>query len=222
MSSAIGGTQATGITGNQPANKFAAISSEEFVKLMVTEMSNQDPFEPNDTTAVLEQLSSLRNIESQSSLQSSLEAMVSQQSIAQAGGLIGYQVTGLDGNNDETEGVVLSVRVVNGQGQLVLNNGKTLAMDRVTKINVPAPSSDDTPLLWDANNDGEINKLDENEWYDRWAQHNGKEPEVDEDGRIQTWKFADGDFNTDGKVDIQDLAIMQNLFANLSNTDSSE
>ncbi|WP_432799460.1 flagellar hook capping FlgD N-terminal domain-containing protein [Poriferisphaera sp. WC338] len=222
MSSAIGGTAANGLAnGASSTNKFAEMSSAEFVKLMVAELSNQDPFEPNDSAAVLEQLSSLRNIESQSSLQSSLEAMVNQQTISQAGGLIGYQVTGLDAQNDSTTGIVTSVRIVNGKAQLQLNNNKTLEMDRLTDIQVPQQEPDETPLLWDANGDNQVNAADADVWYDRWAEHNGKEPGVDSEGRIQTWKFSEGDFNTDGKVDIQDLAIMQNLFANLASQPST-
>lgn len=135
MSAAIGG-----ITGAQASNaatasgKFGELSSDEFVRILVTELTNQDPFEPNDSAQVLEQLSSLRNIESQMSLQEQLENLVTQNQIAQASGMVGKVVQGLDMNNNRIAGVVTSVRVSDGQALLELDTGQTLHMDRVEQI----------------------------------------------------------------------------------------
>ena len=41
---------------------FGALDSDEFTKLILTELGNQDPLEPNDTKALLEQLSIIRSI----------------------------------------------------------------------------------------------------------------------------------------------------------------
>ena len=144
MSAAI-----TGITGNAAAdavrqNRFSDMSSEEFVKILVTELTNQDPLAPNDTKQVLEQLSSLRNIESQMDLQKSLESLVSQNQVAQASGLIGKVVEGLDGSDKKVTGQVMSIRVVDGRAVLELDTGKTLPMDRILKI-APKTGTGTTP-----------------------------------------------------------------------------
>lgn len=120
--------------GSGGTSGFGDISSEEFVRILVEELTNQDPLEPNDTQQVLEQLSSLRNIESQMSLQTSLESLVLQNGVAQAGGLIGKTVEGLDGNDAKVAGLVTAVRVVDGEAVLELDTGKQLPMDRVTRI----------------------------------------------------------------------------------------
>ena len=198
------------------SNKFAEMSSEEFVKLMITELSNQDPFNPNDTQATMEQLSSLRNIESQNELQKSLESMVNQQSISQAGSLVGYQVTGLDSHNDSIDGIVQSVRVVNGKAVLQLNNNKTLNMERITEIKVPQQQTTGD-LLWDQTGNKEVDLTDYESWYEIWEKNRDKEPEVGEDGKIKTWQFRDGDFTGDGKIDIQDLTLLQKVFDDLIN-----
>ena len=125
-----GGSPAAG----PQANRFAEMNSQEFIQIMLAELSNQDPFEPADSAAVLEQLSSLRNIESQIKLQDKLESLVLQNQIAIAGGMIGKTVLGLDVANDEVSGIVTAVRVQDGTAILELDSGKTLPLDRVTRI----------------------------------------------------------------------------------------
>lgn len=134
---AIGGilnSTATSAASSGKSDGFGALNTDEFIKILMTELTNQDPLQPNDSQAILEQLSSLRNIESQMSLQESLEALVSQNQIAQAGGLIGKKVEGLDTDNKKVNGVVTSVRIVEGKAILELDSGKSLPMDRLTNI----------------------------------------------------------------------------------------
>ena len=83
---------------------------------------------------MLEQLSSLRNIENQLSLQQQLEALVLQNQIAFAGGMIGERVEGQSALNDAVDGVVTAVRVQEDKAILEIDSGQTLAIDRVTGI----------------------------------------------------------------------------------------
>lgn len=120
------------------ANKFSDLTSDDFVKVMIAELSHQDPFQPQDSSKLLEQFSSLRNVESQLKLQESLSSLVLQNQVASAGGLIGKLVAGLDLANQDVAGLVTAVRVQDGQAVLELDNGKTLPMERVTEIaNLP-------------------------------------------------------------------------------------
>lgn len=115
-------------------NAFADLDSGQFLNILMTELTNQDPFEPNDSQAMLEQLSSLRNIESQAALKDQLEALVLQNNISQAGSLLGKVVEGLTGNGDKLTGQVVSVRVVDGEAELELDTGRSLPLDRVTRM----------------------------------------------------------------------------------------
>ncbi len=124
------GIAARGVGGSS----FAELSSQEFVEVLLSELTNQDPFNPQDSQALLEQLSSLRNIESQLALQQQLEELVLQNQLTAAGGLIGKLVVGLDTTNNTTEGLVTSVRVENGKATLELDTGKLLPIDRLTRI----------------------------------------------------------------------------------------
>lgn len=130
---AIGGA-ATAQATQPKNNSFGELSSEEFINILVTELTQQDPFKPNDSSAILEQLSSLRNIESQVSLQEQLKTMVDQNAISSASGLIGQQVTGLNSNNQSVSGIVRSVVIENGTPILKLEDGTRLEASRITDV----------------------------------------------------------------------------------------
>lgn len=130
---AIGGTATAQATPTR-SNSFGELSSEEFINILVTELSQQDPFEPNDSGAILEQLSSLRNIESQVSLQEQLKTMVDQNAISSASGLIGQAVTGLNSSNQTVSGIVRSVVIENGSPILKLENGTRIEASRITDV----------------------------------------------------------------------------------------
>jgi len=108
---------------------FGDLNTGQFLNILLTELTNQDPFEPNDSQALLEQLSSLRNIESQTALQNN---------ISQASSLLGKVVEGLTAGGDRVAGKVMSVRVVDGKAELELDTGRTLGIDRVTTVTEPS------------------------------------------------------------------------------------
>ena len=56
---------------------FNTLSSAEFLQIIFTELQNQDPLEPQDSQAMLNQLSSLRSIESDTKMVDSLQSLVS-------------------------------------------------------------------------------------------------------------------------------------------------
>jgi flagellar basal-body rod modification protein FlgD len=130
----------SGVSGAEPgkvSNQFAKMGSDEFIKIMITELTQQDPLKPSDTSAILEQMSSLRNIESQLSLQERLESLVLQNGVSSASGMIGKMIEGLDESNDRVTGLVTSVRIADNKTFLELDSGKTLAVERVTRIGLP-------------------------------------------------------------------------------------
>lgn len=128
--------------GGSVANPYATLNSGDFVELMLTELTNQDPFEPTDTKAILDQVSGLRDIESSLQLQTTLEDLTLSNGLASAGTLIGKPVTGLDLSNDELSGTVRSVRLNDGTPTLALDSGRTLPLDRVTQIGNAATDAD--------------------------------------------------------------------------------
>ncbi len=126
------GSATSALTG--PSNGFAELDSSEFIQILIQELQNQDPFNPQDSAALLEQLSSLRNIESQTSLNDQLEGLVKQNQVAAAGNMIGKLVQGIDTLNSNSTGLVTSVRVTDEGVFLELDNGRSMSMSQVTGI----------------------------------------------------------------------------------------
>ncbi len=135
----LAGTSPSAVNATASRNPYAEVSSEEWLGIILEELQNQDPFEPNDTSATLEQLNSLRSIESDISLADQLESLVLQNSIGQAGSLIGKQIEGLNTLGQNVTGTVASVRVIDGKSQLQLDAGGTVDFNNVLNItNAPA------------------------------------------------------------------------------------
>lgn len=88
---------------------FSALSSEDFTKIILQELSRQDPLQPSDTSTLIQQLSGLRSIQSDMDLGDKLQDLVRQNEFASATTLLGTRVTGRSIDNAEVEGVVKSV-----------------------------------------------------------------------------------------------------------------
>lgn len=115
-------------------SRFNDMSSEEFMKIIFTELQQQDPFKPNDSSALLEQLNSIRSIESDLQMGEKLESIVFQNQLSSAGGLIGKRVGGLSTENTRVAGTVKSVSRVGDQIGLLLHNNWMIPMDNVEYI----------------------------------------------------------------------------------------
>ena len=131
--SGLGGAPSPSTGGSS----FANLSSEEFFEVLFTELKNQDPLEPTDSSKMLEQLSTIRNIESQVKLQQKIEDLVTNNQMAIDGGLIGKVVEGRDEHFNYASGAVQSVRLVGDQILLEIESGQRVPMDNVLNILAP-------------------------------------------------------------------------------------
>jgi len=118
------------------SNSFAELGSQDFFRLMLTQLTNQDPLEPTGNKELLEQISSIRDIELSTTLSESLRILTGQQRFTSASSLIGQHVTGTPAEDGTTPGgVVVAVRFEpDGTPVLQLANGETLPLDRVSAI----------------------------------------------------------------------------------------
>lgn len=116
------------------ASAFSALGSDQFLKIIFAEMTNQDPLAPNDTKDLLDQLSTLYSIESDIELTNTLKDILKQNQITSAGSLIGKFVFGRTQFNDEAAGYVASVTITDNGPVLNLNNGFSIPLDRAEEI----------------------------------------------------------------------------------------
>src|SRR5204863_2353428 len=99
-----------------------ALKAQDFIKMMVTQLQNQDPLEPAKNDQLLAQMSQIGQLQSSTQLQESLKGLVLQNQIGSASTLIGKTVQGLDANDDPVTGTVTSVRVQDDGVSLELDN----------------------------------------------------------------------------------------------------
>lgn len=113
MSRVTGTTGATGSSNANSANGNGLndVDMDTFLNLMITELQNQDPLNPTDNAALLEQIGQLRSISSNDRLVSTLTSFGNTQELTTASSLIGRNVTGLDIKGGEVSGEVSSVSV---------------------------------------------------------------------------------------------------------------
>ncbi len=119
---------------SKTGNAYSSLTSEEFVKIMFSELSNQDPLKPNDSNALLQQMANLRSIESDLSLQTKLTSLVSQNEFASASGLIGQQISGVSVDNARVGGTVASVLRTSDGPVITLKNGERVAFKNIDQV----------------------------------------------------------------------------------------
>ncbi len=115
------------------------MSTQDFLKLLVTQLTHQDPLEPMGNEELLRQIASIREIELSTTLTDSLQTLTGQQHFASASSLIGQYVTGLPGPDGATQrGLVVGIRFApQGQTVLLLSNGAELSLSQVGTIESP-------------------------------------------------------------------------------------
>ncbi|MGE0480465.1 MAG: flagellar hook assembly protein FlgD [Phycisphaerae bacterium] len=117
---------------------LGTMKSEDFFRILVSELRQQDPFEPAKTSDLVNQVSQIRGIELSSQLTSSLEQLAGQQRGESLGGLIGRYVsatiTDAAGTQALVEGVVTGVRFDAETPVLELDSGQSIPAESVTRV----------------------------------------------------------------------------------------
>lgn len=121
-----------------PNDAYRELSSEDFFRIIFTELQSQDPLQPNDSQALLEQISTIRSIESDLNLAENLEDIARQGELASAGNLVGNFVTGKIDSGLDVAGFVDSVTVTAEGLSVNLSSGYQVKLDDVTEIVDPA------------------------------------------------------------------------------------
>lgn len=85
---------------------FRNLDLNAFLSMMIAELQNQDPLNPMDNAQLLQQVSQIREIESNLRLVTTLESLVRAQNIVSGAVLVGRRVTGLDATGKTIQGLV--------------------------------------------------------------------------------------------------------------------
>ncbi len=113
------------------------MSSEDFLRVMFAELSRQDPTKPTDSKDLLDQLGSIRGIESDLSLTKRLESFAKQNEITAASGLVGAFVEGTTVSGEKTRGFVDSISVTREGVLLNLSSTFSIPLSALETIRDP-------------------------------------------------------------------------------------
>lgn len=144
----------SGFSSSAPRNQvgpsaFNELTSGQFLQIIFTELTNQDPFQPNDSQAMLQQLATIRSIEADTQMTNKLTALVRQNELAAAAGLIGSLVSGISLDNRRVADLVISVSQTAEGPVLNLFDGSRMFFSQVDEIvgplNPPGPTDPTNP-----------------------------------------------------------------------------
>jgi len=135
-----GSSSSSSTDSSTHANKsLSDLDISDFLSLLITEMQQQDPMNPMDNAQMMEQISQIRAIQSNTQLTETLKSVGLGQNIATASSLIGQQITGLTAAGSSVKGVVDKVTVSGGDA-VVHVGGSQVPLSNVQTIQ-PATSS---------------------------------------------------------------------------------
>lgn len=113
---------------NQTATQSSGsntLGKDDFLKLLMTELENQDPTNPMSDTDYISQMANFSSLEQMTNMSTSLNNFIQNQEqnqFLQASMLIGKTVTYTNDQNQDTTGVIKSVTLNNGQTSFQLSD----------------------------------------------------------------------------------------------------
>ncbi len=144
--SALSGTTSTTTTDTSSSNTDMTL--EDFVTIMVEELTNQDPTDPTDTSSYVTQLTQLQNMQAVEEQTEAIEnvsdqmddmsdliySMTYDSAFQNACSLIGTEVTGVTDDDLDISGTVSSVQVDGEDIYVVLGNGYSIDYYSLTDV----------------------------------------------------------------------------------------
>jgi flagellar basal-body rod modification protein FlgD len=101
----------TNVVNNTPGGQ---LGKDDFLKLLVAQMQNQDPSNPTDDTQMASQLAQFSALEQMTNVADSMNALSSTMTLGQSYTLIGHEIAYTKADGSLASGVVDGVSVSNG------------------------------------------------------------------------------------------------------------
>lgn len=135
------GTASASTVGQQapPASRIPGrnLGQEDFLKLLVAQLSAQDPMNPQKDTEFIAQMAQFSSLEQTRAMQADISGLRSDQRLAQANALIGRTVTLTNANGLPFQGLVTGTVVVDGTPRILVDG---LPYELGSVLGVAAPT----------------------------------------------------------------------------------
>jgi flagellar basal-body rod modification protein FlgD len=135
-------SSATGTNVSTVASRLPVqtLGQDDFLKLLVAQLSAQDPMNPQKDTEFIAQMAQFSALEQTRSMQSDIAGLRSEQQFLQANGMIGRTVSLQDSSGATITGVVSGLSLATGTPQIMVN-GKAYALSSLLGVTAPPASN---------------------------------------------------------------------------------
>jgi len=93
------------------SDSYNQLDIDDFLKLLISELQNQDPLDPMDNSEMVQQMGQIREIGATDELTRTLSTLSSSQELVTASSLIGKSVQGLAEDSSSVDGIVDRITV---------------------------------------------------------------------------------------------------------------
>lgn len=116
--------------------RTAGLSMEDLLKLLMTELSYQDPLKPVDNKDFLTQMAQFTSLDTTRQLNENIEKLLSAQSLNQSVGLLGRTIDAITAQGATVSGQVTALQLVSGEPEITIKttSGEVLAGLKVAQI----------------------------------------------------------------------------------------
>jgi flagellar basal-body rod modification protein FlgD len=127
----------------QASSVGSQLGEDAFLKLLTTQLQNQDPLHPMDDTQSVAQLAQFSSVQATTELKTAFAAFQSNFSVMQSAGLLGKTVsaqsTDANGTAITVAGTVKTISVINGSPEFTLadKNGKLIVDGNGNALQLP-------------------------------------------------------------------------------------
>jgi len=109
------------------------LDKDSFLRILVTQLTNQDPLEPMKDTEFIAQMAQFSELEQMMNISKQMDNLT-MLSLLSSGGLVGRTVSFFDETGEEISSRVLSVRFGNGNMTLELASGERIPLGTILSI----------------------------------------------------------------------------------------
>ena len=140
----VDSTQITGFKAEAPEAvervPVKMLGQNEFLKLLVTQMRNQDPMKPVSDTEFIAQMAQFSSLEQTKTMSADITKLRQGNDFLQATNLLGKEVHLNLGDMEFTKGIVTDLNVKDGEARIIVGD-KTYTLDQVTSVSGETPAT---------------------------------------------------------------------------------
>jgi flagellar basal-body rod modification protein FlgD len=124
----------TPTTSTSKTSSTNGIGKDTFMKLLVAQMSQQNPLEPTDDKEMIAQMTQFSTLEQMTNMATSSAANATSGQVSQAVALIGHDVSYMDADGATQTGSVERVGFKNGAPVLTIGGVSEIAPSQITEV----------------------------------------------------------------------------------------